>query len=327
MLKTMIKQGILTLVCLVILVLSGSYCLPRFEVYTPAGNRGTVVATDVYKKGYMDLKVNQDGEEVYFTWDYSGNEPGWKKGDVLLVYGDIDTTAHGLGSNVDLIVANMWTAYLMLGLALLSAVGFVVFLILFIRNWRLGALRQFSMSRLKENIITAIFGVEVIALFLSFVITGVYVVQVIMIITSPHIMTGHVVSVTREATSETYYNRTTHSQYHIYKKTIVVQLDTPYEGEELFAKTYRERYGNFVREGEPALVTFRTWEDNNGKVYTYGDLGLGVTALVFLILHKIISSIVYPKGKKVPFQLLSLKLIPSEEQENNQEIKTQTLDK
>ena len=113
MLKRMIMQGIFALVCLVLLICSGIYCAPRVKVYMPACYKGTVIATDVYKNGFMDLEAELNGEAVRFTWDYSGNEPSWKKGDALLIYGEIDMETHGEGSNVDLIIAKRNTAYLL----------------------------------------------------------------------------------------------------------------------------------------------------------------------------------------------------------------------
>ena len=73
-------------------------------------------------------------EESHFTWDYQGNEPLLEKGDSILVYGEVDTSTIGAGSNADVMVAGMVISYVMLGVLVLSVIGFAVSAILVLRN-------------------------------------------------------------------------------------------------------------------------------------------------------------------------------------------------
>lgn len=307
MLKRMIMQGIFALVCLVLLICSGIYCVPRVKVYMPACYKGTVIATDVYKNGFMDLEAELNGEAVRFTWDYSGNEPSWKKGDALLIYGEIDTETHGEGSNVDLIIAKRNTAYLLLGILLLSATGFIVLLILFIRNWKLGALRQFSISQARENVVIFLFGVEVIALILSAGIVAGYCVCGIGLIFTRGIETGHIVSMQSERTGEVHYDSNTHHARSVKRKTVVVKLDEPNEGEGVLIKTYRTEYNDFLSEGMSVLVTLKS-DGSIGQIYTGSDLLIFIVAAVILILHKKLCKRLYPEQEGFPLLFLTDKL-------------------
>lgn len=134
LLKQMIRQGILAILCLVVVTISGIYCISHIHFYSPACNRGEVVSTDVYDKGYLNLKLINGEEEIHFTWDYQGNEPLLEKGDSILVYGEVDTSTIGVGSNADVMVAGMVISYVMLGVLVLSVIGFAVSAILVLRN-------------------------------------------------------------------------------------------------------------------------------------------------------------------------------------------------
>ncbi len=70
--KKMLCQGVLAIGFFALAVAAGIYCVPRAYLYSPACSRGEVVSTDVYDKGYLNLKLINGEEEIHFTWDYQG---------------------------------------------------------------------------------------------------------------------------------------------------------------------------------------------------------------------------------------------------------------
>lgn len=311
LLKNMIYQGILTIVFLVLAVVAMIYCVPRAYLYSPACRHGEVVATDVYDKGYLHLKLINEEEEIYFSWDYQGNEPSLKKGDSILVYGEVDTSTIGAGSNVDVMVAGTVISYVMLGMLVLSVIGFAVSVILILRSLKNGALKQFSLSNAKENFVTAVFGFEVIGLFVATVYVLVAVGTMVVHLVRPgiHVLTGEIVRVDIVKTDEVNYNVTTHSQTYMYEKTIVVELEKPFEGETQYIKSYRERGLTITKEGSFAVVVLRSLDDRQGQVYTLSNFIYVGIAAAFLILHQILYRVLYTKEEKPPLMLVTWKFL------------------
>jgi len=311
LLKNMIRQGFWAMAFFILAVVAMIYCVPRAYLYSQACRHGEVVATDVYDKGYLNLKLFHGEEEIYFTWDYQGNEPSLKEGDAILVYGEIDASTIGAGSNVDVMVAGTVISYVMLGVLVLSAIGFAVSVILALRSLKNGALKQFSLSNAKENFITAVFGFEVIGLFMATVYVTVAVGTLAVHVMRPEtrVLTGEIARVDLVKTDEVQYNTTTHSPTNVYEKTIVVELDEPFAGETQYIKTYRERGQTITKEGSFAFVVLRSLDDTQGQVYTLENFIYVGIATAFLLLHQVLYRVLYAKEEKPPLMLLTWKLL------------------
>ncbi|MBQ8148435.1 MAG: hypothetical protein IJ040_06575 [Lachnospiraceae bacterium] len=163
----------------------------------------------------------------------------------------------------------------------------------------------------KENLITAVFGFEVLGLFVATVCVAVTVGALVIHIVhlETHVLTGEIARVDIVKTDEVHYNATTHSQTYVYEKTIVVELDKPFEGETQYVKTYRERGQTITKEGGFAFVVLRSLDDRQGQVYTLANFIYAGIAAVFLILHQILYRIVYAKDEKPPLMLVTWKLL------------------